>query len=179
MKTVCAQNETDRGELEQILRQHARCYPCMEPTDAVKLLYQNEFGGGHLIRDEASCLRYLQAEYDAVEKDREEPTVVPVGNGIVRVNLSLLSAAELERLGMAFLRSARDHHGTMASFHQKLDVLRKVTEEAVFSFDLAALDGYLTAYYAAGCPMVSHSEQYRRAYRPAYRVVLEEYLAER
>ena len=33
--------------LEQILQDHARKYPKMEPTDAVKLIYQNEFGGGH------------------------------------------------------------------------------------------------------------------------------------
>ena len=38
-------------ELERILRQHADSYPLLQPTDAVKLIYQNEFGGGHLIRD--------------------------------------------------------------------------------------------------------------------------------
>ena len=35
-------------ELERILREHAERYPLMQPTDAVKLIYQNEFGGGHL-----------------------------------------------------------------------------------------------------------------------------------
>ena len=49
-------------ELEQILREHAKRYPLMQPTDAVKLIYQNEFGGGHLIRDEQACLNYLRRE---------------------------------------------------------------------------------------------------------------------
>ena len=38
------ENET---ELSHILRNHAARYPAMEPTDAVKLLYQSEFGGSH------------------------------------------------------------------------------------------------------------------------------------
>ena len=43
-------------ELEKILQDHAKRYPQMEPTDGVKLIYQNEFGGGHLIKDENACL---------------------------------------------------------------------------------------------------------------------------
>ena len=43
-------------DLKQILISHAARYPLMEPTDAVKLIYQNEFGGGHLIRDTEACL---------------------------------------------------------------------------------------------------------------------------
>ena len=49
-------------ELRAILIAHAKRYPLMQPTDAVKLIYQNEFGGGHLIRDEQACLNYLRRE---------------------------------------------------------------------------------------------------------------------
>ena len=52
--------------LSKILLNHAGRYPLMEPTDAVKLIYQNEFGGGHLIRDVDSCLNYLRQEYESV-----------------------------------------------------------------------------------------------------------------
>ena len=38
-------------ELRAILIAHAKRYPLIQPTDAVKLIYQNEFGGGHLIRE--------------------------------------------------------------------------------------------------------------------------------
>jgi hypothetical protein len=37
---------------------------------------------------------------------------------------------------------------------------------------LEELETYLEAYKEAGYPMVSHSEQYRRFYNPAYRIVL-------
>ena len=43
---------------------------------------------------------------------------------------------------------------------------------------LEELEDYLTEYQKAGYPMVSHSEQYRKAYRPAYRIVLKRLLPE-
>ena len=160
-------------ELERILRQHADRYPLMQPTDAVKLIYQNEFGGGHLIRDEESCLGYLRREYAALEKDANAPIAEEIGNGIVRVNLAAVQAQDLERLGNVFICSAMDHTGTLDSFLQKLEVLRQLTREGVFCFDMQGLEAYLCAYEKAGYPMVSHSETYRQNYHPAYQVVLE------
>lgn len=158
-------------ELETILRAHALRYPRMEPTDAVKLIYQNEFGGGHLIRDEGACLDYLRAEYRATAKDPEVPREEYIGNGITRVHLAALNEEELEQLGRDFIASAAAHRGTQARFRQKLEVLKDLTARGVFSFGAAELDEYLAAYAQAGYPMVSHSPAYRQAYAPAYRVV--------
>ena len=158
-------------ELESVLKDHARRYPRMEPTDAVKLLYQNEFGGGHLIRDVDACLRYLRAEYESVSRDPAAPRREYIGNGIYRVNLAALTEAELEDLGRDFINSAAAHRGDLDRFIEKLAVLRKLTAEGVFAFDSARLEEYLTAYEQAGYPMVSHSPTYREHYKPAYRVV--------
>ena len=158
-------------ELRGILITHARRYPLMQPTDAVKLIYQNEFGGGHLIRDEEACLNYLRREYADLEKDQTAPLCEDIGNGIVRVNLTALKEEDLEQLGKAFVDSAAKHKGTLDSFLNKLEVLRTLTAEGVFAFDLDALNSYLSEYEAAGYPAVSHSEQYRQAYKPAYRIL--------
>ena len=160
-------------ELKQILSQHAKRYPRMQPTDAVKLIYQNEFGGGHLIRDEAACLRYLRQEYDAIVKKSDCPLYEPIGNGIVRVNLAAVGAQDLDALGRDFIRSAAERQGCMDRFLDKLALLRQLTREGLFGFDLAALDAYLSDYRQAGFPPVSHSPQYRAAYSPAYRVILQ------
>ena len=40
----------DSENLKNILKTHAGRYPETRPRDAVKLIYQNEFGGGHLRR---------------------------------------------------------------------------------------------------------------------------------
>lgn len=159
-------------ELEQILREHTKRYPLMQPCDAVKLIYQNEFGGGHLIRDEQACLNYLRREYADLEKDPTVPLYEDIGNGIVRVNLGAVREEALEQLGQDFIASAAKHKGTLDSFLNKLGVLHKLTTAGVFSFDLDALNAYLSEYKAAGYPAVSHSPEYRQAYNPAYRVIL-------
>lgn len=157
--------------MRDILLTHAERYPLMEPADAVKLIYQNEFGGGHLVRDEAAFFAYLRREYAALEGPgdiaRED-----IGNGLCRVYLNTLTPTELEALGQAFLRSARRHRGSRERFGQKLEILRQLCREGCFAFSRGELEDYLDRYEAAGYPMVSHSDTYRRAYRPAYRIVL-------
>ena len=164
--------------LKQILTDHARRYPLMEPTDAVKLIYQNEFGGGHLIRDEAACIAYLQREYGAVAQSADASLTEDIGNGLVRMNLRALNAHSYppEALAADFIRSAAAHTGNLDSFLKKLDILRQLTKDGHFGFSSEVLEDYLCSYAEAGYPMVSHSETYRKAYAPAYRIVLKEYL---
>ena len=158
-------------ELKSVLKDHAKRYPRMEPTDAVKLLYQNEFGGGHLIRDVEACLRYLRSEYESIPKDPAATRREYIGNGIYRVNLAPLTEAELDQLGRDFIASAAAQQGDLDRFIQKLETLKKLTAEGVFAFDSAQLEEYLTAYEQAGYPMVSHSPTYRDHYKPAYRII--------
>ena len=159
-------------ELRAILIAHAKRYPLMQPTDAVKLIYQNEFGGGHLIRDEQACLNYLRREYADLEKNPTALLYEDIGNGIVRVNLAAVKPEDLEQLGQNFIASAAEHKGTLDGFLNKLEVLRTLTAEGVFAFDLDVLNSYLSEYKSAGYPTVSHSEQYRQAYKPSYRIIL-------
>ncbi len=158
-------------ELESIMKHHAKAYPLMEPTDAVKLIYQNEFGGGHLIRDTASVREYLRREYAGTVHNPSLPRYESIGNGLVRVNLGALDEEELDDLAEAFISSANSHRGSLPRFLEKLEVLRALTAAGVFGFDVNKLNAYLEDYAKTGYPMVSHSETYRNAYRPAYRVV--------
>lgn len=162
--------------LKQILSSHAEKYPHMQPTDAVKLLYQNEFGGGHMIADEESCMDYLRKEYVRVEKNPDLPLYEPIGNDMVRVCLAALPAHQLEELGHAFIRSANAHTGSLPDFLKKIRILRSLTEEGKMPFSTVELDAYLQDYEKVGYPVVSHSEIYRQTYAPAYRVVKTQYL---
>lgn len=158
-----------------ILQTHATRYPEMEPTDAVKLLYQSEFGGGHLIDNEDACLAYLRAEWERTPYDPTAPLTEDIGGGMVRVMLSALANEQAaEALGRDFIASAALVHGTTEGFFEKLSLLRSMTAEGRFAFSLSALDEYLSAYEKAGYPAVSHSETYRALYHPAYRVLRKE-----
>lgn len=164
------------SELDTILRMHAVRYSLMEPADAVKLIYQNEFGGGHLIRDEEACLNYLRREYAGIIKDPGTPLYEEIGNGLVRIHLAAVKEENLEQLGEHFIRSAAEHTGTREAFLQKLNILRQLTSEGVFAFDAKKLEDYLSEYALAGYPMVSHSEAYRQNYGPAYRILCSAYI---
>jgi len=162
--------------LSQILLDHAGRYPLMEPTDAVKLIYQNEFGGGHLIRDEKSCLENLQREYESVAQSPDAPLAEAIGNGMFRIYLNALdrSGYTVGQLGAEFLRSAKIRRGSLDRFLEKLETLRQLTRQGRMPFSEAALEAYLEDYRKAGYPMVSHSAAYRNAYHPAYRIIFRE-----
>lgn len=164
--------------MRSILLTHARRYPKMEPTDAVKLLYQSEFGGGHLISDENACLRRLEQEYTGILPLPGCPLAEDIGGGIVRIHLAALGEYTLADLGRDFLRSAALQRGSMERFRGKLVLLTELTAAGEMPFSSQALAAYLAAYEDAGFPPVSHSEAYRNAYHPAYRVVRRELLPE-
>lgn len=164
--------------MRSILLTHARRYPKMEPTDAVKLLYQSEFGGGHLICDEAACLHRLEQEYAGVCPDPGCLLAEDIGGDIVRIHLGALGEYTLADLGRDFIRSASLQTGSIEAFREKLALLTELTAAGQMPFSSEVLAQYLTAYEAAGFPPVSHSEGYRNAYHPAYRVVRREVLPE-
>ena len=163
-------------ELEAVIRQHAHRYPMMQPTDAVKLLYQNEFGGGHLIADPAQALAYLMREMERLSPDDTLPLTESIGAGIVRLSLAAAAAKGIppETINELFVRSAAVVHGSHSHFLEGIEVLRALCREGIFAFSPDALETYLTEYAAAGYPMVSHSEIYRTLYHPAYRIVCED-----
>lgn len=167
-------DRVQRSELCRILGEHAGRYPLMEPADAVKLLYQSEFGGGHLIADREKSLERLREEYDSVSGHGQTAPAEELGGGMVRIMLAGIEdqGGLLEQLNRDFMRSAQLCTGSMEQFLNKLEVLRSLARAGTFRFSAGELGEYLKAYMASGCPPVSHSEAYRAAYRPAYRVML-------
>ena len=172
----------ERSQWRNTLLDHAARYPKMEPADAVKLAYQSVFGGGHLIKDEANSLARLSEERASVLRSPEPFTTQepfePIGFGRARMMLSSRALATLpnELLNRAFVLSSREPAGDTALFAEALDILTQTALSGAFSFSPEALSEYLVRYRASGCPMVSHSETYRLAYRPAYRVVGKPYV---
>lgn len=166
-------------ELKDALLLHANMYPRMRPADAVKLVYQNEFGGGHMIKSPEAALIRLRNEYAATEHDAMQPLMIPIGSGMARVQLKALKESGIAGLNEAFVETANTSEGTLAEFLEKLDVLLHLTLQGVFAFQAAELEKYLSEYKKKGYPAVSHSEEYREAYLPAYRVVKESIFREK
>ena len=160
-------------ELCRILTDHVIRYPLMEPCDAVKLIFQNEFGGEHLICEPNATLAWLRAERASTPSDPSVPVIEDIGNGMVRVALAAIEFSDtaLRTLNRDFFRSAQIHVGRRKNFLGKLDTLRTLTQQGMFAFTPQQLEDYLEGYIKSGCCPLSHSPTYRAAYRPAYRVV--------
>ena len=183
--------------MREYLLEHMRRYPQMQVTDGVKLLYQSEFGGGHMIAGPARSLKWIEEEWknmvraeneadavdagglgknESVAADGQETPVEPIGNGMCRVYLSALDEGLCpETLNQMFVQTADRTVGNIADFEKKLEVLSECCRRGETPFSAEELDTYLKEYKAQGYPPVSHSERYRQLYHPAYRVAAEYY----
>ncbi len=173
----------DVQELRHTLLQYFERYPVMQFRDMVKMIYQNEFAGGHLITNEIDSLSRLREECGALI----EHTCVTqgsclfedIGNELCRLHLgkllSLNTDISLETVNRFFISTANSVSGSIESFEEKIDVLRQCCRNKELPYLIEDVDAYLVHYKNMGYPAVSHSETYRQAYCPSYRIVKSEY----
>lgn len=148
----------------QLVRTHLTKYPLMKLTDAVKLLYQSEFGPGHMIPDESASLQRLYEEWENTSHSSSGPFSEAIGNGLVRIYLDTLKKEELPVLNAMFCQTASRVHGSREKFIRDLDFL---------SLYFPDTESFFSEYKKMGYPPVSHSASYRLAYNPSYRVVMQ------
>ena len=162
-------------DVELLLKAHFSRYPLMESQDAVKLLYQGEFGPSHLTACESGSFEKLSAEYEATDSTGE-PLNDYICGGMSRVHVAAAKAAGIAPLTLnkLFLLSAKSQEGSMAQFESKLACLLKICEEGA-PFTKAALNSFLSRWRALKMPKISHSSAYREHYKPSYRVLISRY----
>ena len=155
------------NSLAPLLEQHVRSHPELELQDAIKFLYQSCMGSGHLGLDSQTVLTYLEAEWADVEGEADVPPTEPLGNGLCRLSLAACKGQGLDPATLAalFLHTAQTVTPDRQALEESLNLL--------YSLPLprAEVDRVLEDYRKAGMPAVHHSDRYRRAYAPAYRVV--------
>lgn len=160
--------------LRNILPLHAGRYPAMEARDYVKLLYQSEFGPGHLISDPGSALPLLREELAQAREESYAPAyaVEAIGGGLCRFHLDprLLTEEDLPLLAQCLALSAWPR-GSVAGLCRKLGELAALCWAGQLPLDREKLELFLALYEGRGFPALHHSESYREAYRPHYRVM--------
>ena len=160
---------TDR----ELLLLHAERYPKAEPTDLLKLVYQAAFGPGHLVSDPLRAEAYIAKEMQSAPS---LPYLTePIGGGYARLYLGTARDRGLspEEIARRFIRAA-ECPPAPAVLDRLLAELTSLAEAGHFAFSVDALGKALSRWEAAGKPLFRHSETYRAAYAPAYRVVMEE-----
>lgn len=165
------------SDLTLLTQQLAR-YPQLQAQDLVKALYQSEFGPGHFVADEARAREYLQKELaQTVAWEDASSFVEPLGENFVRVHLNGLAQSGLsaETLLKLFVLSAQQKAGDMDAFRARLEHLEQAALSGDIELKAADVQAFLAQYRAAGCPATHHSEAFRQAYAPAYRVIRAQY----
>lgn len=158
----------EKDMLKRLVAEEKKRYPETRVRDLIKCLYQAEFGCGHMVRETEEGLTYLLSELRTAPETAEP--VEEIG-AYCRVHLGGLTQTGLspEELYRLFVRSASVVKGSMRDFREDLEELRLLYPGASDEID---------RYIASGCPATHHSEEFRAAYHPAYRVVYGEYLRE-
>jgi len=143
--------------MKTMIEKHTQKYPAMTEQDKIKLIYQSEFGCGHFIKDSKVSLELIKKEF--LTSSKTDVLFEDIGNGYVRMYLSALKENDFDAdlINKIFILSAEDNTGSLNSFKEKLSFIDD--------------SEYKTAYIENGCPMVSHSDTYRKMYKPAYRVI--------
>ncbi|MEL7608481.1 MAG: hypothetical protein AAGU74_03170 [Bacillota bacterium] len=163
--------------IAKILLAHAAKYPQMQVQDAVKLIYQNEFGAEHFACDETSSLSRLSEEVASLPEGAFTPLFESIGNGAVRLNLAacessgLSSGLSLCTINRMFLAQTGTAAGSERSFGRKLAVLLSLSERGLLPYNKSDVEDSIQAYRSAGVRPISHSGVYKQAYSPAYRVI--------
>jgi hypothetical protein len=188
------------SSLSAILAWHCRRYPLLRARDIYKLVHQGVFGPGHLDASgsdvRASLTSELQALATQVKRQRararsqgpDEQMIEEIdpGRRLVRVNLRPMleqgagmkderGRADVEWLVQAMVESVRRVKGDPELMRRRLSAAVRWCRENR-PRQAADLERLSARAEASGYPAFHHSEAYTRAYRPAYRVVLRNYV---
>ena len=159
-----------------LLLLHVRKYPNLEIRDILKFLHQSSFGCEHMVSSLENATAYVKQEYASLSPSTED-RIEPLDGAYSRVHLSCLhDGVSAEALGKLFFASAKREPNGLAELENKLAVARSLAKEGAFPFSLRELEEAIGKWKAEGYPAVRHSEAFRANYRPAYRVIANEYL---
>ncbi|HOV69094.1 MAG TPA: hypothetical protein PLZ84_02080 [Clostridia bacterium] len=165
--------------IKDLLCRHYAVYPKMQVQDMVKLVYQNEFAGGHMIANVRDSLLRLQEERSSgrINMSYFADIFEDIGNNLCRLHLAVFNKYDIsaETVNRFFIVTANLVTGDVASFEAKLETLKECCRNHLLPYRLSEVENYLRDYKKAGYPQVGHSQVYREAYFPAYRIVKSEY----
>lgn len=164
------------SDVQRALTKQLETYPASTVQDVYKTFYQDRFGSEHMIRDTAAVRRYLSYELEVAASDSiPNPYYEPTGaeGRFVRVFLRGVNEGLIteEELLNAFLRSAKPTAQPEQTWaEQWAQILACLDKNQLNQLDP---DSVLPELQIAAETerAVHHSNSYRQAYHPHYRIV--------
>ncbi|MBC7187633.1 MAG: hypothetical protein H5U38_11415 [Calditrichaeota bacterium] len=161
--------------LEDLVRWHLAHHAGIQVQDVYKMFHQAVYGPAHILADPERALRELRREWLEVQASGEEPLAEPISpdHSVVRLNLRRYKqmGGAVEALWQALLESAGAMHSSDEAFFALWRPFAAAVRRGELPFsawEVAAMEDSLAK---RGVVAVHHSEAYRRANAPAYRVL--------
>ena len=157
-------------DIKRCLALHLKKHPLATEEDVVKFVFQGMLGVGHLITSHQKTLGYIISEMNSIEADESEPLTEKLSTFWLRLNLRVAKAQEMNptAIDMMVYGSAK---------YKPVDF----TRQNVYNFCMK-LEGFDQEKMRSAAEKIldenwlpSHSESYRNAYHPAYRVVYKDF----
>ena len=138
----------------------------MELRDVIKMCYQAAFGAEHLLTDIERAHKYFDEEFESVE-ERDVPLYEYISEDVARVDLGAWKASKLpkEWLFDLFVMATKESYGGEEKMLENLEIAKGVLGND------AELSKNIDKYVEEGIRPVHHSQSYREAHKPAYRLV--------
>ncbi len=163
-----------------VLLEHLRRYPRMKTEDFMKLIYQSVFGPRHFsgVPCLSDIIAGIEDEVRLMEPiDEAQPIYVDLGSDFVRVSLCAISSGlwTVTEMAEAFLASfslsPSMNKATLKRWNDRVNTFLEMNAEGILHCPETEMDAALEDISRYGVRPTHHSETYRKAYHPHYRVI--------
>ena len=167
-KVELAQKITCAEEMKKQLQVQKKRYPLMTEEDIVKFVFQGMLGVGHLINSEQEAKDRLSAEMATLNPNEDEPLIEKISSDWVRLNLRPAKAKGMTVDDIAWYLVRSAEWGALSFTRQNVYnfCVKMDGSERMKAAVVKVLDEHW---------LPSHSEQYQKAYHPAYRVLYKDF----
>jgi hypothetical protein len=159
-----------------LLDKHINRRPLIKPGDIYKLLYQGILGPEHLVDSPSAFAKRLLGEFKALSPNLDDPFLEAIHpyKTLLRINLRPFKAAglELDSLMDACLQTAARSWGAPEQLRSLWESVVSIYRQRLMAaFTPEEMDDFAVWLASHDYPAVHHTQAYRQAYQPAYRLV--------
>ncbi len=157
----------------RLILEHCTEYPRATAQDILKFIYQSALGCEHSASSEQVAIERLRDEFARLApSDAAKKIVEPLDGDYSRVHLRVLDGGiAVETLARLFCLSAKHEADGETKIDEKLAVADELVRANLLPFSEMELAAATELWKNAGHPPVHHSDDFREAYRPSYRVI--------
>ncbi len=167
---------TESEKTRAAITEHCRAYPKIKIEDVFKFLHQSSFGCEHMVSDCNRAVAYIEHEFEMLGGSCTD-AVEPLDGEYSRVHLGVIkNGISPKTFGALFCKSAKCEKSGMSALENKLAVFEDLVREGELQFTYEDVAAAICKWRERGFGALHHSDTFREEYRPAYRVIANEFV---